>query len=323
MLQYIDQQSLQLIKLRLKRDTRMSHNEDFNIKSYKHHRKHFQSYRCGGEKEEIAKTWLQENNVGAWRFRRMFRLIDPLLEKYPQATWLTCGDGRYGKDAHYIKEKGLKVLASDISDVLLKEGKKMGYIDNYRKENAEALSFKDASFDFVFCKESFHHFPRPMIALYEMLRVSKRGVVLIEPYDKYITQTFFEAIIGGLTDLINFILRKKKSRHRFEEAGNYVYGVSIREMEKAALGMNLRTLAFKGINDYYEKGIEFEESSPNNKLFNKVKRRIRFRDALTQLKVMPYSLLAIIIFKDAGSELKETLKKQGYTVIELPKNPYL
>ena len=68
------------------------------------------------------------------------------------------------------------IAATDIAEVLLKEAKEEGYIKAYSKENAESLSFADNEFDFVFCKESYHHFPRPMIALYEILRVVKRGL---------------------------------------------------------------------------------------------------------------------------------------------------
>lgn len=70
--------------------------------------------------------------------------------------------------------------------IIFKKGKEIGYIYNYSKENLESLSFNNESFDFVLCKESFHHLPRPYIGLYEMLRVSKIGVVLLEPYDREI-----------------------------------------------------------------------------------------------------------------------------------------
>lgn len=40
---------------------------------------------------------------------------------------------------------------------------------------------QDDAFDYVLCKDSYHHMPRPMIALYQMLRVARRAVVLIEP----------------------------------------------------------------------------------------------------------------------------------------------
>lgn len=157
----------------------------FQEDSYVRHTEHFKKYAYGGEKEEFARIWLEEDTVDAWRHRRMYQAIDPIIEAIPKAKWLTVGDGRYGKDAHYLLQKGCDVIASDISDFLLQEGKKAGYISNYKQENAEKLSFNDDEFDFIFCKESYHHFPRPMIALYEMIRVARQGVILIEPNDIY------------------------------------------------------------------------------------------------------------------------------------------
>ena len=49
----------------------------------------------------------------------ILEVADPLLEQFPQACWLTVGDGRFGRDAHYIESKCVRVVASDISDVLL------------------------------------------------------------------------------------------------------------------------------------------------------------------------------------------------------------
>ena len=53
----------------------------------------------------------------------------------------------------------------------------------YERQNGEALSYENQSFDLVFCKEGLHHFARPVLGLYEMLRVCRRNVVFIEPYE--------------------------------------------------------------------------------------------------------------------------------------------
>jgi SAM-dependent methyltransferase len=53
----------------------------------------------------------------------------------------------------------------------------------YRLENAEALTFPANSFDLVFCKEGLHHLARPVLGLYEMLRVCRRAAIVIEPYE--------------------------------------------------------------------------------------------------------------------------------------------
>ena len=80
--------------------------------------------------------------------------------------WLTLGDGRYGTEANFLISNGVEALATDYSDNLLKIGKEIGFIKDYKKENAESLSFEDNQFDYVLIK-AFHHFPRPWIALYE------------------------------------------------------------------------------------------------------------------------------------------------------------
>ena len=161
----------------------MSTSQGFRQVSYQQHQKQFDKYKTGGKEENFAKTWLTSHTVNTWRHDRMYHLLDPIIKTQPQASWVTVGDGRYGTDAKAIIDKGSKALATDISDTLLKEAQEIGFIPDYRQENAEALSFQDAEFDYVFCKESYHHFPRPMLALYEMLRVAQKGVVLIEPND--------------------------------------------------------------------------------------------------------------------------------------------
>ena len=60
---------------------------------------------------------------------------------------------------------------------------------SYEIENMEALSYKSSSFDLVFVKEALHHVPRPILGLYEMLRVAKKAVIFIEPGETFIGKT--------------------------------------------------------------------------------------------------------------------------------------
>ena len=301
----------------------MVQERDFNILSYHRHANHFRAYARGGPKEKLARSWLQDDTVDAWRHLRMYRVLDPLLEANPQASWLTCGDGRYGKDAQYIQKKGLCVLATDISDVLLREAKESGSLHAYKQENAEHLSFSDRSFDYVFCKESLHHFPRPMVALYEMLRVSSKGVMLIEPTDRATPLGVLAALIRPVWGLLTAVGGKKASEDSFEESGNYLYGISRREMEKVALGMNFKTVAFKGINDHYLQGVEFEKVGGQSRLYRKIKRVIALLDLLYRLKIRDCTLLAVILFKiPPQSPLRTALKDSGYHIRDLHLNPY-
>lgn len=300
----------------------MSKNKDYYELNYEDNTRHYKDYAHGGKSESHAKTWLDPDTVDAWRHGRLYSALNPLLET-EQATWLTIGDGRYGKDSRYICEKGGDVTASDIDDRLLNEAHKIGFISKFSKENAESLSFGDSTFDYVFCKDSFHHFPRPMLALYEMLRVASRGVVLIEPNDRFISYSLVRNIFTPVINRLLSFVGRGIDKFSFEEFGNYVYPISQRELEKVALGMNYRYLAFKGINDSYLYGVEFEKVSENDRLFRKVKFKILVQNLLVRFRISDTVMLAAIIFKQPPSvELTSRLQKDGFELVELPVNPY-
>lgn len=273
---------------------------------------------------EFVDTWYREDTVDAWRHARMYGLLDPLLAAHPGATWVTVGDGRLGCDAHYIASKGGRALATNIADDLLRKAHAAGYIEAFSKQNAEALTFPEQSFDFAFCKESYHHFPRPMIALYEMIRVARKGVVLIEPFDRYLGGGWWNDLYTEVINaLIRFFFRFNVHRHNYEKAGNYVYSISEREVEKVALGINLPAVAFKGINDYYQDGVEFEVANSGSKLFRRVRRVITLYDILAKFGLIKYRYVCTMIFKTPLSDdLRKRLVAGGYRVMDLPSNPY-
>lgn len=279
--------------------------------SYEHHIDHLRSYP-----EDRCKLMLNHNTINRWRYERFYNLLNPLLDLYPKSEWLTVGDFYYGSDAQYLQSKGHKTVASDIDDHFLKKGKEIGYINNYSRENVESLSFNDESFDFVLCKETFHHLPRPYIGLYEMLRVSKVGVVLLEPYDRNINASKTMQFFGWLLKKV-----KGEIHNMYESSGNYKYALSKREIEKIALGLNLPFVAYRYLNDYYKDGLGMETKGMEDKLVRTIKNRILLRDVLWKLKIFPPTFLLSIIFKDEINP--RLLSQKGYNVIELPRNPYL
>jgi ubiquinone/menaquinone biosynthesis C-methylase UbiE len=302
----------------------MGSGKTFEEKSYRQHAEHFKEYIGDGEKGEHAKTWFDKDTVDAWRHQRMYEAIDAFIELEPDAAWVTLGDGRYGNDAKYIQEKGGSALATDISDYLLKEAKKTGYIADYRIENAEALSFQDSEFDYAYCKESYHHFPRPMIALYEMLRVVIKAVILTEPNDVYCNQKIREILFGKLVNLIKILLSRDVSKHAYEESGNFLYSLGRREAEKLALGLNYKMVAFKGVNDFYCPGVEYEHMADNGPLQKKTRRFIRIKNLLCKLGFLDYNLISVVIFKtEPGAELLQRLRDDEFEIVELPENPYI
>lgn len=293
----------------------MSEPMDFAAASYAKHE---------ASRSPHARTWLAEDTVDAWRHRRMYAMVDPLLDAFPGGRWLTVGDGRYATDARYLRSRQAKVVASDISDALLREAVQQGLIDECSKENAEALSFADASFDFVLCKESYHHFPRPMKGLYEMLRVARRGVLLIEPLDRCALPSNVQRLTAGIKSLARTLLGKPSLVHEYEPVGNYVYTLSQREIEKVALGLNFPTVAFRGLNDCYCAGVEYERVATDSKLFRKIRRKVRLLDFCSKLGLYPSPLLVAMILKEEVPQaLRDRLRGAGYEVVDLPRNPHV
>lgn len=291
------------------------------------------------EKEAIHESWFNENTTDFWRHKRMYETIAPLANYYSNVPWLTVGDGRFGLDAIRLKKIfPLKhIFPTDIGENMLRISKERGFIETYGIENAERLSFTDNSYDVVFCKEAFHHFPRPYLALYEMLRVSKKAVVMIEPAEKLIVNGVKSKpyILSAIQLLISKILGKNyqpyvpainQLSHSFEEAGNYLYAVSIRELEKLVHGMDLGGLAWKGFNDVYEKGCEFEEAKPGNPLFDKLSKAIAYGDELcnTHPPFHQHNMVSVILFKlKPDTAVLQELKRAGFNLPTIHKNPYV
>lgn len=291
------------------------------------------------EREVVHETWFNEATTDFWRHHRMYETIQPLAAYYQTAPWLTVGDGRYALDAIRMKKQFQlrSVFPTDIGEQMLKISKERGLIEAYGIENAEKLSFADNSYDVVFCKEAFHHFPRPYLALYEMLRVSNQAVVMIEPAERLILngvkskpyllsaiQLFLSKITGKSYQ--PYVPPVCHLNHAFEEAGNYLYAVSVRELEKLVHGMDLGGLAWKGFNDVYEKGCEFEKAKAGNPLFEKISRAIAAGDELCKKHPQFHqpNMVSVILFKEKPAPaLVQTLTAAGFTLPLMHKNPYL
>jgi SAM-dependent methyltransferase len=296
----------------------------FSQQSYESHAAHFDQYGIEGSKGDLGATWRDDHSVDAWRHTRMYQTLDPVLTADPQARWLTVGDGRFGRDARYILQKGGDALPTDIAETLLAQAVQLGYIQKYQIENAEALSFESDTFDYVFCKESYHHFPRPMIALYEMIRVAKKAVILLEPNDQIATDRPGAAVVSWIKRVWRKVLGRPEVRNQFEVSGNYLFTLSRREIEKVALGMGCPVVAFKGINDEYVGGCEFEPLVDKGPKYQQISRKIRRRDRWCRLHLLDELLLTAMIFKEIPDEtVVSALKSDGYEVVFLPKNPYL
>ena len=241
-----------------------------------------------------------------------------------RSTWLTVGDYN-GLEANFLYEKGLQVTGSDISDVYLKEAKNQGLIEDYSKQNVESLSYLDESFDYVMCREAFHHFPRAYLGLYEMMRVAKSAAIIVEPID-IVSKMPLMLLIKNITDRINPLLINKiwKNRFSFETSGNYVFKIGEREIEKMAMGAGLPMIAFKSMNVIASIKENALEVPMNKSLYRKLMRKTRFLDFLNYLGIIPANSLVCVVFKKVpDEEVLNKMKNLKYKIIPLAKNPYL
>jgi SAM-dependent methyltransferase len=127
-----------------------------------HHREKFAAYLRDGS----AEMWLVNDNADYWGCCLPLEGIEPFFRALPPSRVLTVGDGKGGKEAAFFKRLGHHAVATDVCTDVLAEAKQRGIIDNFREEDAEALSFADESFDYVLVKETLHHLTRPYLALY-------------------------------------------------------------------------------------------------------------------------------------------------------------
>jgi len=294
------------------------------------YKKHEDWYNVHFPTVEAKSAHLKRNDhkaqtVNNWLQQIFFTCINPLLRKTDQ-KWLTVGDA-YGFDAQYIQQfnSGQQAEASDLNSDFLEVSRQNGIIDHYSVQNAEQLTFLDNTFDYILCKETYHHFPRPYAALYEMIRVAKKGIIIIEPQDPVTKMPLLLGMLNILAKSSPSLIKKIwKNQFSYEPVGNFVYKISEREFEKFAAGLGLPVVAFKQINpNFYVKGMEGIPAARNEKHFRKINRKKKILDALVKMTVIPGQVLSVIVFKQhPDQELLTELKNNHYKIVNIPKNPY-
>lgn len=256
------------------------------------------------------------DTVDAWRHRRMHELLNPLVEARPDAKWITLGDGSYGSDAYFLQSKGVDVLASSLTDHSLKIAADKGYLKKIAAVNAEQIPYEDEAFDFALCKEAYHHFPRPAIAFYEMLRVAKEAVVLIEPYDGP------KRLLDLIKEPMKKLLWGKSQTIHFEPSGNFIYRVHPQEMGKKLAAMGYAAVAYKTFNDIY---LPRAGTSKVGRSLGYMAMRvvISLMDVCSVLHVLNPGLVTIMAFKEPLDDaLALKLKRAGYRIKKVPRNPF-
>lgn len=268
------------------------------------------------ETMRMPSRYRNPDSIDNWRHNRMLDLTRALWEADRQATWMTVGDGRYGCDAAYLHAHGVSVTATSLTADRLQRAAELGYIVSYRAENAETLHAGPDAYDYLLCKEAYHHFPRPPIALYEMLRVARKAVVLIEPLDDV-------RLLDGFKRLVKRLLRGNASQE-FEPSGNYLYRLNIRELEKLMMAMGVEVIAFKGINDFYHRLLVEQKLTRFGWASVVTRSGVFVQDVLAHCRLLGFGLACVVVLKGAADATRlDALRRAGYTVRILPTNPYI
>ncbi len=171
-------------------------------------------------KEKYAKYWINARK-DIYKITPYDRAIIKLLKSVPSFKILEVGIGTGEVIAEsFISDK--EVYGVDISDDLISRCKELFPGINAEVGDAEKLSFKDALFDLVFCIHTTWYFPDLKKAIFEMLRVTKKGGYVIfdiqniqnheinEIYKKHIYENsnFFGKFYKTCKNFIKLILRK-------------------------------------------------------------------------------------------------------------------
>lgn len=142
-------------------------------------------YSCKTFDEKQDAFWTSHTNVRSYDHpvvsafaRQRVRFIAHMLAGWHPADALDvgCGDGFGMQYMRFIVEK---IHGCDKSEVMLEANPAdMRYLT---KGDAYSLPFEDDAFDLVYCWELLHHVDRPLEAVREMSRVTRKCVLLCEP----------------------------------------------------------------------------------------------------------------------------------------------
>ena len=205
--------------------------------------------------KELHKEYRKEFWAGAFdpnhpdtmRHYELLRSSDGLLDHINPLSILTVGDN-LARDAGYFKKRypQANCIASDLYADGIQDAASKGYVDSVISADIESLPFGDSEVDCVIAKEAFHHWPRPMLGLYEMLRVAKKAVLLIEPND------VCHGNVSTFVDLVSYC-------DEYEQVGNYKYQISLRELLKTTWSLYYPAVAAVGFNDPYQPNLKIDD----------------------------------------------------------------
>ncbi len=136
--------------------------------------------------------------------------------KRDQETWLACG----------FKN----VTISNLDDRMV--GNEFAPFA-WSFQDAEQITMEDNSVDFVCIHAGLHHCGCPQAAILEMLRVARKGILLFEPYDNFVTRLGLRLGLGQRYETAAVFYNDfTHGGLRNGPVANYVYRFTKWELEK-------------------------------------------------------------------------------------------
>jgi ubiquinone/menaquinone biosynthesis C-methylase UbiE len=274
------------------------------------HEKHWNTFMADDRQRALYESWWNADRVNFWRHTQLLAPVFEVLHSAKTCSWLTIGDGA-GTDAWMMNQAGYgDVLATDLDDTVLKETHRRGHIKRFQIANAERLDLPDNSVDYILCKEALHHMSRPYAAIYDMLRVARFGVVIIEPQDPWVDWPC-------LTDV---------TKPHYEPVGNYVYQFSFREIEKIAYGMNMPGVFLRSLVDVYVDGCEFAYCVDSDPIWIETQQKLaESNKRVAEGAAKPNYVQAVLVKSCSADFDPETTRQRlpGWRFVKTDTNPHL
>lgn len=278
--------------------------------------------------EELERSGIGEpvvisapDTIDAYNHERQFAGVDAIVAADPAARWLTIGDS--GADVTLAFRAGARsIIASNITSHSLNALAAQGKLPpcEVRALNAEALELPEGGVDYVLCRQAFHHFPRPMIGFYEMWRVARRGVILIEPGDIMPPRP-----LENVRAMAKKVLRGQSGDETLFEAdaANFIYRLSLVEAWKAAVALQADAFFERRFNHLYLAPVSGAKRSDVvwRGLYSLA---IGLQDGLCAAGLMNWGMGGAILLKSgAKPELARALGRVGWRERRVPRNPFL